>query len=128
MALYKLISQWNGLLWVSYRLVRNTFQKSWSRGRTINCLAWDTRPFLAFPIYLAASSFNIRPPTEYHAFAEQILNFPLSNSLMLPRKLFSLCLCKSYSWGPAPSHSNGTFLDETKLLISSSVILLTCIF
>lgn len=123
MVLYKLISQWVYMR-LSCRLGRNTFKKYWSRGRTINSLAWDARSFLAFPIYLASSSINIRPPIEYYAFAEQILYFSLSNSLMLPGRFFSLCLCEFSLWGPAQCHSNETFPDETKLLISSFILLL----
>lgn len=50
---------------VSYRLTRNTFQKYWYSGKTINInsLARDSRPStFVFPISLTALSINVNLP------------------------------------------------------------------
>lgn len=73
---------------VSYTL-RNTFQKYWSRGKTINInsLAMDSRPStFVFPISLTALSINVNLPN-------RVVVCLCFCSLLLPGKFFSLSAC-----------------------------------
>ena len=111
---YVVLQTYLSMGWVlceaSYRLVRNIFQKYWSRGKTINSLAWDSRPStLVSLIYLAVLPVNTSLPSGTLCLGSQTL----------------ACVNPIHLRCPVKCHLNTNFLDETKLLISSSDILLT---